>query len=918
MAASSEVKAEEGVASPSLEIILPQFDTSAFSTADPLADLVPPTPPAMEQDEESLPPPSPRVKPSASPGPGAALTGRGRRRGKAAKIEPQIVTEWPLAEKEAMASFKELSGNTYQSKSIGRSRGKEEGIVCECTYRYGIDHPTVACGHDSGCINRLTQVECLEEECQTRGYCQNQRFQKREYADIEIMLTPNKGYGVRTPVELDQDTFIYEYVGEVINHSNFLKRMQQYKDEGIRHFYFMMLQREEYLDATKKGGKARFLNHSCNPNCYVEKWQVGKHMRMGIFARRTIYAGEELTFNYNVDRYGNDAQDCFCGEPNCVGSIGGKTQTDIATFDDIFIEALGIEDEVNALDAKGRKGKKAKHLDEDYTPVMRPIKPDEAGTVVSAIKQATSNRRVLEKLLSRVIMTEDVNVHKTMVRLHGFVLLSGVMDEWRDEAEVVLQVLQCLARFPLLKRNKVHSTGVDKQVRDLLLDENADERIRTVADELIKGWDQLEMEYVIAKRELKEGDLSQEDSFMRTHKLLAPLEEARAPATVSENLREIVASKYYVPMDTKPIPRPSRPFVDRIPQPPELVTPAPPTPVVSAGPSIGDIIRLATEKAERERAAAAAAEREVEEKRRREEMEARERKKRKALLKGASSGADRVSSSSSSSPSKRHRSSGEGGGHHSSSSSRPDHKRRKSAEESSGSSSAARLEKKLESLVGELVVNTMSKSKDRLDRDVFKKHAKELTKLICDKEKRNPKSWPPVDGKLEALDKKKREKMKEFANEYVKKLIARKGKDAPGSSSASASGKPDAGSSGKHDDDDDDDDVGRGDDEEEEEARLSTSPTDLLPSSMPAGLSTPGPSSSITSTPSLHAGSSSMHHHPSHGVGLPLRSGGDSGASATPITPIEGEGDVEMGDLGKAALRVEDRKVLTSTSPTPG
>jgi len=60
----------------------------------------------------------------------------------------------------------------------------------------------------------------------------------------------------------------------------------------------------QYLDATKKGGIGRFANHSCNPNCYVAKWVVGKRMRMGIFAKRDIIKGEELTFNYNVDRYG--------------------------------------------------------------------------------------------------------------------------------------------------------------------------------------------------------------------------------------------------------------------------------------------------------------------------------------------------------------------------------------------------------------------------------------------------------------------------------------------------------------------------------------------------------------------------------------------------------------------------------------
>ena len=121
-----------------------------------------------------------------------------------------------------------------------------------------------------------------------------------------------------------RDTFIYEYVGDVVSHPTFVKRMRQYAEEGIRHFYFMMLQKDEvrshslllhhqtavnvvtyqYIDATKRGGIGRFANHSCNPNCYVAKWTVGKHVRMGIFANRNIKKDEELTFNYNVDRYG--------------------------------------------------------------------------------------------------------------------------------------------------------------------------------------------------------------------------------------------------------------------------------------------------------------------------------------------------------------------------------------------------------------------------------------------------------------------------------------------------------------------------------------------------------------------------------------------------------------------------------------
>lgn len=55
------------------------------------------------------------------------------------------------------------------------------------------------------------------------------------------------------------------------------------------------------IDATK-GSICRFVNHSCSPNCRVEKWYVGGEPRMALFAGEDgILTGQELTYDYNFE-----------------------------------------------------------------------------------------------------------------------------------------------------------------------------------------------------------------------------------------------------------------------------------------------------------------------------------------------------------------------------------------------------------------------------------------------------------------------------------------------------------------------------------------------------------------------------------------------------------------------------------------
>ena len=358
-----------------------------------------------------------------------------------------------------------------------------------------------ACGEDSDCINRATKMECVGD-CGCGADCQNQRFQKHEFADVTVFQTEKKGYGLRANTDLKPNDFIFEYIGEVINEGQFRKRMLHYDEEGIKHFYFMSLNKGEFVDATKKGNLGRFCNHSCNPNCYVDKWVVGEKLRMGIFAERKIKAGEELVFNYNVDRYGADPQPCYCGEPNCTGFIGGKTQTERATkLSSTTIEALGIDDGDGWDTAVAKKPRKKKvgEDDEEYVNNVQPKSLDEDGvTKVMATLMQCKEKWIAVKLLGRIQRCDDERVRNRVVKMHGYQILNSTLALWKEDSNVILQVFDILDKFPRLTRNKISDSKIEATVEGLKT--CGDERVEAKASYLLTEWSTLEVAYRIPRK----------------------------------------------------------------------------------------------------------------------------------------------------------------------------------------------------------------------------------------------------------------------------------------------------------------------------------------------------------------------------------------------------------------------------------
>jgi len=138
-------------------------------------------------------------------------------------------------------------------------------------------------------------------------------------------MPDGRGWGLVCTHKLKSGDFCCEYVGERITCSDTVKRMNGlYKN--LRHTYLLQLGPDEVIDATRHANLLRFTNHSCNPNCEMQKWNVRGVMRVGLFAIKDIPAGTELCFDYQMEMFDKKPVKCLCGAPGCRGWLGKTPQ----------------------------------------------------------------------------------------------------------------------------------------------------------------------------------------------------------------------------------------------------------------------------------------------------------------------------------------------------------------------------------------------------------------------------------------------------------------------------------------------------------------------------------------------------------------------------------------------------------------
>ena len=139
---------------------------------------------------------------------------------------------------------------------------------------------------------------------------------------MELRRSPIHGLGGFARTDIPKGARIIEYAGERINNAEADRR---YDDEAMKrhHTFLFILNTRTCVDAAFEGNEARFLNHSCDPNCEA----VITRGHIWIEAVKPILAGTELVYDYQYEDDPEYTEEdlrfytCRCGAANCRGTI---------------------------------------------------------------------------------------------------------------------------------------------------------------------------------------------------------------------------------------------------------------------------------------------------------------------------------------------------------------------------------------------------------------------------------------------------------------------------------------------------------------------------------------------------------------------------------------------------------------------
>ena len=128
-------------------------------------------------------------------------------------------------------------------------------------------------------------------------------------------------WGVFADVEIPAGEMVVEYRGEIIGNAVTEKREKEYEQAKIGSDYMFRIDGTTVCDATKQGNVARFINASCDPNCYTQIITLNGTKRIAIYAKKDILPGQELCYDYKFPFEYDEKKriPCHCGAVDCRG-----------------------------------------------------------------------------------------------------------------------------------------------------------------------------------------------------------------------------------------------------------------------------------------------------------------------------------------------------------------------------------------------------------------------------------------------------------------------------------------------------------------------------------------------------------------------------------------------------------------------
>ncbi|XP_058184202.1 histone-lysine N-methyltransferase ASHH3 [Rhododendron vialii] len=330
---------------------------------------------------------------------------------------PELFNNW-------QPSYTSIKRNIYLTKKIKR-RLEDDGIFCSCSSSNGVSG---ACGRDCHCGMLLSTCS---SGCKCGSSCLNKPFHCRLPKKMKLVKTEKCGSGIVADEDIKQGEFVIEYVGEVIDDKTCEERLWKMKHRGETNFYLCEINRDMVIDATYKGNKSRYINHSCCPNTEMQKWIIEGETRIGIFATRDIKKGEHLTYDYQFVQFGAD-QDCHCGALGCRQKLGVKPSKPKVLSSDAALKIVACQ--VAALSPKVKAILSRKDVAEDgildigtskYDPTQRRYARNCIGEVIRLVRPTDKRSFGVIKRFEK-----NTRLHMVMFEDGGVEFLDMSKEDW--------------------------------------------------------------------------------------------------------------------------------------------------------------------------------------------------------------------------------------------------------------------------------------------------------------------------------------------------------------------------------------------------------------------------------------------------------------------------------------------------------